>query len=79
MLSHGTTRCYQAGCDCPPCRKAIARARKKTRANRKARLAADPTLRPHGEVETYRDWGCRCDLCKAAHAEAMRDYRRSKA
>lgn len=30
------------------------------------RLAADPTLRPHGVKNTYDNWGCRCAPCTAA-------------
>lgn len=29
----------------------------------------------HGYYSTYTNYGCRCDACKAARAEHMRDYR----
>lgn len=36
--------------------------------SRRERLAADPSIVPHGTTNTYDTWGCRCDECKAAHA-----------
>jgi len=29
----------------------------------------------HGSYTNYRHYGCRCDLCKAANAERLREYR----
>lgn len=32
---------------------------------------------PHGTVSAYRQQGCRCPLCRHAHTDAMRAYRRT--
>lgn len=47
--------------------------------DRRARLAADPSLAPHGELSTYNNWGCRCERCRAARraydaSRAGRDF-----
>jgi hypothetical protein len=34
---------------------------------RRALLASDPTLAPHGVRTTYVHWGCRCGPCRAAN------------
>ena len=41
---------------------------------RRGRLAADPSLAPHGSVSTYRNWGCRCAECTVANTVACRAY-----
>ena len=42
-------------------------------------LAADPTLRPHGELTTYGHWGCRCRLCRdASRVKRYRYPRKSR-
>ena len=41
---------------------------KRTWQERAAALAADPSIRPHGNVSTYTNWGCRCDACCEAKA-----------
>jgi hypothetical protein len=32
----------------------------------------------HGRYTTYVNWGCRCDLCKAANTEAGRAFREGR-
>jgi WhiB family redox-sensing transcriptional regulator len=54
-----------------PCERQANTARNRHRqaeqaADRRQRLAADPTLAPHAEPSTYRNWGCRCELCRNA-------------
>ena len=44
-----------------------ARQQGRARAVRTARLAQDPDLAPHGDVTTYREWGCRCAHCTGAY------------
>ena len=61
--------CYTEGCRCNPCRLAYAAWRMGMRRDRCRQLAADPGLRPHGHVETYREWGCRCKPCTRANAD----------
>jgi len=38
------------------------------RADARARGQADPSLIPHGTSSAYCYWGCRCGICKRAHA-----------
>lgn len=42
--------------------------------NRVERLVADPSLKPHGRASTYKNWGCRCEACTAAHTAACNAY-----
>jgi hypothetical protein len=32
----------------------------------------------HGSPSTYKNWGCRCDHCKAAHAAEQRRLRANR-
>jgi hypothetical protein len=72
---HGTRSKYQSGCHCADCRSAEAAYRKERTRLNAARLAADPTLKPHGRLSTYTQWGCRCVYCR----RAMRDYQQAAA
>ncbi len=69
MISeHGTHSAYVRGCHCQEC----------TEAHRVANQKSFESLRSaevteHGRTG-YR-YGCRCDVCKAANAAYMRDYR----
>lgn len=58
--------------ECRTCTRANARASETSRA---ARLAADPSLAPHGRESTYDGWRCRCGPCRAAHTEGARRRR----
>jgi hypothetical protein len=42
------------------------------RVRRSAALAADPSIRPHGNASTYNNWGCRCEPCRAAERDRRR-------
>lgn len=54
---------------CPPCA-AIASLREAAgRRLRIARLAADPSIQPHGCENTYKNWGCRCLPCHEAASD----------
>lgn len=53
-----------------PARVASAAKKRQTRAERAARIAADPSLARHGRAGTYKDWGCRCAPCTAAATAA---------
>jgi hypothetical protein len=73
LLFHGVVGGRNAGCHdgpdngrCPECRKASRRAFQNAVAARRARFALDPTIVEHGNVTTYRNWGCRCDACREA-------------
>lgn len=70
---------YQMGCRCDVCKRAKARdAMRVKRAERSARLKADPTLRMHGDSNTYTNWGCRCTLCCAAWNVSSSGDRRTR-
>lgn len=72
---HGRTYRYDRGCRCEECRTAHSERCARELANRKERLAVDSTIRPHGDTNTYRNWGCRCDLCTDAYTSATRKAR----
>ena len=42
--------------------------------SRKTNREMDSKMLKHGSVSTYKNDGCRCRACKAAHASAMRRY-----
>lgn len=65
------TRAGEEPCD--PCREASAAAARDGIESRRARLAAgeDPPG-GHGNVSTYKNWGCRCDPCTLAHSEHLK-------
>lgn len=56
---------------CLTCRR---KREREAKAARKAQIAADPSLAPHGVLTTYSNWACRCDKCKTAWSEYMREY-----
>lgn len=70
---------YQRGkCRCGKCRADATAVARQQYESRKARLAADPSIRPHANAQTYNVWGCRCDPCceaAALHARELRDAR----
>ena len=65
-LTHGASAWRTKRCTCDACRLASRALAQKNARERAARLAADPTVVPHGEFNTYVNWGCRCILCGAA-------------
>jgi hypothetical protein len=77
---HGTPassrRCKDGprGAACETCREASARYIRRMRAKKRELLAADPSIRPHGNISTYQNWGCRCDECKAVGYAKRRQY-----
>ncbi|MBH0778792.1 hypothetical protein [Nocardia bovistercoris] len=86
---HGTAACYRTGCPRPECREAVRvytaelRARRfalrVTGTNGKPYAATDLKGRalPHG-LSTYREWGCRCDVCGEASTAATAAYRQTR-
>lgn len=71
--AHGTTNRYTQGCRCEECRRAKTQ---HDHAGRRARAASGRI--PHGTANGYQNWLCRCDACKAAHAESKRAYWRRR-
>lgn len=61
---HGTEYRYNKHkCRCQACRAAHANRQATNVAQRRAILEVDPSIRPHGNPSTYKNWGCRCDPC----------------
>jgi hypothetical protein len=44
--------------------------------SREQRLAQDPTIVQHGNITTYRNWGCRCKPCVQANTLAVAHARK---
>lgn len=70
--------CWAYGCttgkhseDCLRARREHARVKIALRAQL---LAVDPTLRSHGDADTYEKWGCRCIPCRDAAREKRYRY-----
>jgi hypothetical protein len=64
---------YNRGCRCDDCREAW---RIKYHQMHAIRAAQSATGHPDGRpvsYTTYRNWGCRCEGCRAAHVEKLRD------
>lgn len=75
--THGSMRRYVAGCRCDACRAKNAGEKRKTR----KRAKADPARADragHGKANTYKNHGCRCESCCAAHAAWMADYHKAR-
>ena len=60
---------------CEPCRLARNAYKKWHEEFCAQRLAADPSLAPHGVYSTYSNWRCRCKACRNAWAEYCRGAR----
>jgi hypothetical protein len=75
VLPCGTNAAYARGCRCQACRDANTAEAHRFKAIRVARLEADPTLRPHGDLATYANWGCRCPACTAEASARWAAYR----
>jgi hypothetical protein len=72
VLTHGSVAYRTAGCRCDDCRSAHAIRHFDEQTKLAARLAADPSLAPHGRVSTYSNHGCRCRPCRGAKSEQNR-------
>lgn len=87
MTTHGTATTYvHSRCRCPACTAANARrsaARRQVRFALRVlvdgRMVAPLPAHRHGSVNTYGNWGCRCEACTHAHAKACRDRQRRRA
>ncbi len=80
--THGRSSTYRSmlyKCRCEPCTEANRAEQTRQNVRRAARLAADPTLAPHGDRSTYTNWGCRCEPCTEVHARhcALRNNARA--
>jgi hypothetical protein len=63
---HGTPYCYSRGCRRQECTAANTARQAKLRRDR----AADPSRADaagHGKSSTYKNYGCRCGLCRKDH------------
>ena len=79
-MKHGASAYRDGRCRCEVCTGDSTDRSRVERAARKQRLRANPNLAPHGTVSTYKNWGCRCDLCRTAGSAKNADaYRRRKA
>lgn len=70
--THGLASTYRSAryrCRCDACCAANTLRYRDEKAQRAERLAADPTLAPHGKTTTYTNWGCRCEPCSKANAD----------
>jgi hypothetical protein len=68
---HGTRYRYMQGCRCVECRAACATSA--------AGIRALGTAPNHGTVSGYSTYGCRCDDCKQARSDYMKQRRRNSA
>jgi hypothetical protein len=73
---HGLSAYQYGRCRCADCTEMHRKAQYRSFLGRKARLKADPSIRPHGDATTYQNWGCRCEPCRRAGSEVNRKYRR---
>ena len=69
-MKHGTRSGYVMGCFCDECKAANKEYRVKYIKDMKLK-----TLKNHGTLATYNDYGCRCDLCRDANNNYSRMYR----
>jgi hypothetical protein len=72
----GTYRGYWNGCRCNDCY--VAR-RADDAVKRRAKGIPAQVPSEHGTQSHYTNRRCRCDLCKAAQAQAVREYRARRA
>ncbi|NUR65980.1 MAG: hypothetical protein HOQ47_09475 [Streptomyces sp.] len=74
---HGDRRTYQKGCRCAACREAF----RLYAASLRAKWKSDPTSADragHGKPSTYKNHGCRCELCSKANSADVAAFRRRK-
>ncbi len=62
---HGTLARYRRGCHCAECTAANTAYVRDQRNKREARVRAGATV-PHGTASGYKNYGCRCEPCRAA-------------
>lgn len=75
---HGVIGRYQQGCRCDACKKAATAVSREWR----ARVRKDPDAADragHARASTYKNYACRCDPCREAHALAVAERRRRRA
>lgn len=77
-FTHGYSGYHNYRCRCDICRAGNVDYQRQARQRRRARIVADPSLAPHGSVNTYFNWRCPCDECKAAHAMRTRELARQR-
>lgn len=70
----GTRRGYWNGCRCADCMESI-REHWASQRRAKGMRKSNAPKSDHGMQSHYTNHGCRCDLCKAAQAQAVREYR----
>lgn len=75
---HGVSAYRNGLCRCSVCTEGNTRRALREKVVRKARLAADPSLRPHGSASTYTNWGCRCEPCSKANTDCLRQWRAAR-
>jgi hypothetical protein len=71
---HGDHRTYHKGCRCDDCREAF----RLYAAELRAKWKSDPAYADragHGKATTYRNHGCRCTECTAAHTADCNAYK----
>lgn len=73
LAEHGTRKRYGQGCRKPCCREANAAYKAGQRAEWFAKEL--PEHIEHGTLTAYSDYGCRCDRCRGANTDYMREYR----
>jgi 5-methylcytosine-specific restriction endonuclease McrA len=69
-VQHGRRVTYLCGCRCDDCRLVNAA----YNMQRKAKLRAKVASVPHGTVDGYSNYRCRCHRCTAAKRDDTRDY-----
>lgn len=81
-MAHRSPSCMECGgtltANCEACKEENRQRRRRMVANRQQQLAADPTLRTHGDPTTYDLWGCRCQECRTAAAALRLKYKHAK-
>lgn len=74
-FTHGASGYRNYGCRCNRCSGDHTTYHLQLREKRAAKLAANPSLRSHGDVSTYFNYKCRCDPCRAARTSYGRQRR----
>lgn len=74
-MRHGAGAYRRGYCRCRVCKGDHAARTLRERQARRRRLAADPSLAPHGDQYTYKNWDCRCGPCREVAASARRARR----
>ncbi len=85
-IPHGTPNGYvYHRCRCYWCTQANTERSLEQRRKREARRVPGRDGRlvttadvPHGDVCTYRNWGCRCRPCTTAHTSELYEYRQRR-